>query len=251
MIRFLYTFILIIAICIAISAHNAQRLVDPQVLDQPTEESESLFELSKEGSLLIVKFKPSNSIELLVNDKATLTTESFAKNSNCIGMINAGYFLSDYSHAGFLKLNGEIIANLARTDTQITHVVSLDTMEFNLPAVTFDITESKVNMFQTGPLLIQSNTIQNELIQNSINGDGNYLRSALGYTDANEILFIANMLPITLENFSEEILKSEILANKTINVINLDGGSSVSLYTKKKEAQYGIAKKLPFYLCVK
>lgn len=221
-------------------------------IEQPqTSQQEFPFEFTNDNSITIIKFNADLNIQLLENHSAEITTEVFATNANCVGMINAGYFLPDYSHAGLLKLGGEIRANLARLDKQLTHIVTLNPLSFNDDAASFDILNNQSNsLFQTGPLIIQSNTIQNELINNSLNGKGEHLRSILGYTDENEIFFVISKLPITLTNLSERILASEMFSGKNISAINLDGGGSVSLFTQDRKAQYGIAKKLPYYLCV-
>ena len=199
----------------------------------------SLFQLDELELKLYVQEDQQNlqSVEEVIRTKQLNTA------------INAGYFHSDYSHSGLLKISGKTIAPIVPDDVQVTHIVELGKNINIFPASTYTTSNDEKTKFQTGPLILKDNQIQEDYIHNSLNGDGEYLRSILGITEAGEAFFMATTKLYSLTDIAEYILCLNIFHNKTITAINLDGGTSVALYAQDNEdIRLGLEKKLPFFL---
>ncbi len=170
------------------------------------------------------------------------TNISFAENCqkhDFTYAINGSYFKKDRTHAGLLIVNGIKKSDLALNDKQLTHVVIIDN---NLKTIKFinkkDFAKTNLSfkkgiiVFQTGPLIIDRNKIQYKYINESLNGNYPYKRSALGFTDDGEIILVATNKPITLEELAKYLLKQPMFSGKKLSLINLDGGPSTWLYDK-------------------
>ncbi len=178
--------------------------------------------------------------------------ETIAGLQNSDFVINAGYFLESFAHAGLLKINGEIITNLAENDYQLTHLLDFTNNVQILSQEQYLENETSIlDSFQTGPLLISQNEIQTDLIQNSANGNGRYRRSIIGVTNSGKLFFVATKKSYSLEELGEEILKFDELKNETFDVLNLDGGSSVAFYSEENEDfRFSETSKLPYLILV-
>ncbi len=166
--------------------------------------------------------------------------------------INAGYFHSDYNHSGLLEIKGELIAPIVPNDVQVTHIVEIGETINIYPSSTYKTNSDQTTKFQTGPLILKNNQIQKDYIHNSLNGDGEYLRSVLGITETGEVFFLATTELYSLTDLAEYILCLNVFSGKAITAINLDGGTSVALYAQENEdIRLGLEKRLPFFLGVK
>lgn len=213
------------------------------------------YTLDNANDIYIVKFSDPIKIKYDTSGETSFRNNSLLNNFKIA--INGGFFRDDLTYAGLLAFDGEIIESIARTDSQVTHIVvfnsktnSIDVLlakDFNL-----DIALNKNNLsFQTGPLVIQSNNIQNDFIENSLNGSGKYRRSLLGFTDTGDKFFIATRRTFDLKTLAQRILEFPEFKNVKITVVNLDGGSSVALYAKDNEDfTFGTARELPIIVGV-
>lgn len=213
------------------------------------------YTLDNANDIYIVKF--SDPIKIMYDTSGETSFRNNSLLNNFKIAINGGFFRDDLTYAGLLAFDGEIIESIARTDSQVTHIVvfnsktnSIDVLlakDFNL-----DIALNKNNLsFQTGPLVIQSNNIQNDFIENSLNGSGKYRRSLLGFTDTGDKFFIATRRTFDLKTLAQRILEFPEFQNVKITVVNLDGGSSVALYAKDNEDfTFGTARELPIIIGV-
>ena len=259
---FLITIIVLVALLFTPDALKNTQIVSPEIPSETTTEqfettqiSNISYTLDNANDIYVVKF--SEPIKIKYDTSGETSFRNNALLSNFKIAINGGYFRDDLTHAGLLAFDGEIIESLARTDTQVTHVVvfnsttnSLDVLlakDFNL-----DLALDKNNLlFQTGPLVIQSNNIQNDFIENSLNGSGKYRRSLLGFTENGEKFFVATRRTFDLKTLAQKILEFPVFQNTKISVVNLDGGSSVALYAKDNEDfTFGTARELPIILGV-
>jgi len=203
---------------------------------------------SFENGIKIIKIPKSSAIRYFsqANVENKQTTREVGFDSNIV--INAGYFREDLSHAGLLKANGRLIQELSSGDSQLNSIVNFDSQDFTINDLNFDLSQSQ-NAFQTGPLMIFNNEIQKSSIDNSINGTIRAFRSVIA-TDNSSIYFISTSRSFTLELLSEELLNLNIF-DGDLTATNLDGGSSVSLYSfENSEINIGVSKKLPYYLIV-
>ncbi len=256
-------FILVIVGLIAFGYSQLGQL-DIQIFDDApeaqtvNEETLEEFELeyysdSNEG-LLFALIPENHSMDVFNNVNLT-PLEDFSLENSLILAMNAGYFLENKGHAGLLNIKGNILGTLAPNDKQLSHVVELSTNQIVFsPASSFDTTglNSSATYFQTGPLILDENEIQNDFIDTSLNGNGKYLRSILGYTSDGQRFFVITTKRYALKDLAEKLMDLDVFGDVKISAVNLDGGSSVGIFSgENARFQYGEAKRLPFVIGVK
>jgi len=191
--------------------------------------------------------------ELVYNPNQTRMVRDVAEDFDFKILINGGFFNANKEYAGALIVDGELVSNPAPLDKQLSHVViynkDLNQMYFELTTEFNPYSENYPLAFQTGPLFLENNIVQEQYIDNSVNGNGEYLRSFIGYTDYNELVVGITTDGYSLKDLVEKILSIELFEGKKLSLINLDGGSSVSLYAgKNSDLNYGELKTLPILL---
>ena len=168
--------------------------------------------------------------------------------------INGGFFLSNMKYAGLLYLDGQIKSDISLGDSQVTHIVELgkkvkfiDQKIFN-----FDNINQNYSYFQSGPLIIENNNIKQDLIEKAPNGYKKTFRSFFGIVEETDQKFFVQIInSVDLLESAKIILNFERFRNKKITVINLDGGSSVSFYSKSRpDLNFLVNKKLPMILAI-
>lgn len=199
--------------------------------------------INEENGANFVKFNLNEiNLNYIINNERQLTTKEVASENSIV--INSGYFLENYTHAGFLKVKNENIARSAIGDSQITHFFNFD--QNNLE-ISKEINQDFSNSFQTGPLLLEKGDILSEVINQSLNGKIKTFRSVLGFDD-NQIYTGTFNRPITLFEVAE-FMQNESFFSENITMINLDGAYSTSIYSSENsDLSFGSRKKLPFYL---
>jgi len=106
--------------------------------------------------------------------------------------------------------------------------------------------------FQTGPLIIDSNKAALALIQHSVNGSGRYKRTLLAITDNSMLFLITVRNRVSLDSLAGYLLSLPIFASHRLDVVNLDGGSSVALFVQDhSELNYNESAHLPMLIGVK
>lgn len=219
----------------------------PQILSEETKISPEIKIYDKQNGIFTIIF-PDQSLSL-VSNSSELSVQDFATNNRLDYLINAGFFLEDKSHAGLLIQNGEKKVSLATLDKQLSHVVVLNDNAIKFAPKEDFIYEGIQNAFQVGPLFIDRNNIREDLINNSVNGRGRYLRSILGITESGKSFFMAFTRPRSLNEVYEYILELKDLKNEIVSAVNLDGGSSVAIFSLTDETfTFGSQKRLPFFL---
>lgn len=207
---------------------------------------EKYFEDVELGVKIIVTKKIP---QLIINDDKEKFAKDVLEEANSNLGINGGYFLPDWSHAGLLEINGEIIVREALNDKQVTGLVLIHENRISIEKVEEIYNVNAPTVFQTGPIIILGNEVQNDAINLAPNGSGEFIRSFIGTTSDNEIIIGVSTKFITLNDLAESLLKNEYLKQKEIDVINLDGGSSTVLYSKENpKFQINTFKKIPFIL---
>ncbi len=207
--------------------------------------------------LNVVIFKNTIDFYYQVDEKKTL--KELGNANNLIFATNGGYFTEDYSHAGLLMINNTIEVPIARLDKQVTHIVTIDS-----DANTIDFAEAKIFdpqkyinndnfiAFQTGPLIIQNNIVQNTYIDSSPNGTGSYLRTVLGITKSGKRFFATVTIPNDLKSIAKKLLELPLFKDEIISVVNLDGGSSTAMFSSENnDFNFRTYKQLPIILGVK
>lgn len=225
--------------------------IDSDANEQNTDNATYKYQYIKQDGLYIIAFKDEN-LNLKSRDAFDENFEEYVNSNNYVIAINAGYFTSEFTHAGLLIVNGETISDIALSDTQVTHIFDLDNF------IVYSVDEylkpenQPLNAFQSGPLVLKNNVIQEDLINNSMNGRDKYLRSFIGYDDKGNKFVGVSILKISLKDLGNKIKTLEYFTDANVTLLNLDGGSSVALYSKENEEfRIGESKILPFILGIK
>lgn len=166
------------------------------------------------------------------------TLDSIARREDLRCLINGSFFngaRGDASHAGWLSQYGHRVTPLM-DDRQLTHIVRNNgtkrTITF-LPVRSFVASEDPHLLeFQTGPLVIETGRIREDLIRSSINGATRHTRSLLATLDQHRCFFITVTERVTLTELAATLRRLSVFQNGRLDVINLDGGSSVALYLR-------------------
>ena len=121
-------------------------------------------------------------------------------------------------------------------DPQLTHIVVKSKKQGAIrfvPALRYTSNEKQFALeFQTGPLVIENGRLARRLIQKSVNGPGAYRRTLLAMTDLKQVYFITVRAQVSLEALGNFLLRASVFSGKRLDVVNLDGGSSVALWAK-------------------
>lgn len=201
----------------------------------------------KNLGIFIEIFDNIHSLEYTENTKLLNTEEYYDELNNPLAIINGGYFLQDYSHAGFYYKNNEVIIEDATNDKQLNGYVKInETVDITDDLSTFNLDNT---IFQTGPVVVLEDIIQKDYIDISINGNTLHRRSLIGVTDDNRFFLVATSKAYDLKKLSEIIINLDLFSDTKIDLINLDGGSSVS-FISKNDIKIGEKKKLPFFIAV-
>lgn len=164
--------------------------------------------------------------------------------------INAGYFLENGAHAGLLTINGTRFVAIAPNDKQLTHVVSYkDGLLSFIQNSDYVFDANSTFEFQSGPLVVDKGQIRTDLINASNNGNFSTFRSFVGLTEEGNIFIGITTKQVDLVSMGE-FLKTSLGEN--ITVMNLDGGSSISIYFQDSSLNsFGINKLLPNILKIR
>ncbi|MBD2075843.1 phosphodiester glycosidase family protein [Phormidium sp. FACHB-592] len=170
-------------------------------------------------------------------------------------MINGSFFDGTYAkakHAGWLWILGQNYA-LIKQDPQLTHIALYNTKNQQIQFVDYqNFTPSRSNEvieFQSGPIVVENSQVAKPYIAKSLNGSAPYTRSLLAVTDNRTKYFITVRKPIRLDDLANYLLSLEIFAGKRLDVLNLDGGPSVALYSRELiNLRYNDTAQLPILL---
>lgn len=237
---------LLIVILISCSASKAPITV---IEEKPVENP---FTITQIDSLHMTIIRiPEISEFLFLNDPARPLAE-VALDSGYALAVNASYF--DYEkplpldrtktrflHAGFLRIKDSLYADLMAEERQLTTLLAYDFEWDHAEYFTLDElkdTEAFDLVVQTGPQIIRDGIVQEEEIKNSINGMGEHARTAFASVDGEDhyIILVQKTLlggGIDLIKMGEVLLESGLFKGN-LNVVNLDGGSSTSLYMRDR-----------------
>lgn len=202
--------------------------------------------------LTIIGF--SKNFELIYAPSDPLSLEDAGQEHAFRYIINGSYFEGNRVHAGWLSIY-ETQHTPLKPDRQLSHMAVLDTslayLDFpDLELWDTSMTNQKAIEFQTGPLVIYENTVDASSIQTSINGTGAHLRTLLATTrEDGMIYFIISRQPCRLDELGEYLLSLDVFSGKTLDVMNLDGGSSTALYSRDHpELNFNVNRPLPVLL---
>lgn len=193
--------------------------------------------------------------DLLYAPKDTLSVARTAKLHNFRYVVNGSYFHADQTHAGWLSIDHTVYAK-ALADRQLTHIVSCDrrsgTIEFISTADFVSRPGDGVTQFQTGPLIIDDGRLDSTRIRKSVNGRGSYPRTLLAVTNRTHAYLITVRAAVSLEVVGAFLLKASEFSGQRLDVINLDGGRSVALWSRDfPQLDFNQDARLPILLGVR
>ncbi len=249
--------LIIILICSFIATYLlANKLALPHKESTPNKQEQNNgnsnvnnFEYNVNNNLHYVLLNNENFAHYILKEQNFGTISEFAEQNNLLFAINTSYFLSDYTHAGLLVENGELLSRYAKGDRQLTHIVKIESgrISFLSPEEFEQVTDfGNSSYFQVGPLFISNSEISSDLISNSLNGNGQYLRTFVCIFE-NKAVIGVNTNSISLINLAESL--KNVFNKPDLSCMNLDGGSSSALYSKhNSELNFGISKRIPYLL---
>ncbi|MBW4488787.1 MAG: phosphodiester glycosidase family protein [Trichocoleus desertorum ATA4-8-CV12] len=200
----------------------------------------------------------SGGFDLIYIPEKADVVKTLAEKQNYQYVINGSFFDGTYAkakHAGWLWILGQNYASI-KQDPQLTHVAVYNTKTQQLQFVDYqNFTPSRSNgvtEFQSGPIVVENNQVAKNYIANSLNGSAPYTRSLLATTDDKTKYFITVRKPVRLDDLANYLLSLQIFVGKRLNVLNLDGGPSVALYSKElSNLRYNDTAQLPILLGIR
>ncbi|MBP0016805.1 MAG: phosphodiester glycosidase family protein [Cyanobacteria bacterium SBLK] len=249
-IRYFCGFIILLTCLFLQIFHSNSEIVNRKFQDNEIE----VYTEQKYG-IAIVAF--SGTFDLIYHPTKVLPLKDVAQYFEYRYIMNGSFFEGDRlnaKHAGWLSILGMNHSSI-KEDPQLSHVVrynpSSGAIEF-VPLEEFEPLRSDNYIeFQTGPLILHNNKLAEKYIRESINGLGEYKRALLAYTNDKQKYFIITKEVVALDDLGEYLLTLPIFSDKILNVINLDGGPSVALYSKNfPELNYNEEDRLPILLTI-
>jgi len=218
-----------------------------QVKDRPSENSQlSPDTVAIAGSVRVSLWDHRRIVVVEVPDTLTflylphneIPLDSLARRENLRCLINGSFFQGvrgNAQHAGWLAMYGQKLTP-TMDDRQLTHVVVSNGSAWSttfVPARTFAGPTGPAKLeFQTGPLIIENGRIREDLIRGSINGSTAHARTLLATIDQRRCFFISVTSRMTLSDLAAGLVRFSIFSGGRLDVIDLDGGSSVALYVR-------------------
>ncbi|MDP4117161.1 MAG: phosphodiester glycosidase family protein [Bacteroidota bacterium] len=173
-------------------------------------------------------------------------------------LINASYYAGSANnarHVGILNIYGRSIAQ-KEYDKQLTHVIRYNKKLNNIYFFDYKdyspVNDSSTLEIQTGPLVIEDSKLATGYIEAAINGKRNAERTLLAATENRQLYFIIVRDKVNLIDLGNYLLTLQIFANKKLDVMNLDGGPSTTLFSRDyPQINFKDDTRLPFLLGVK
>lgn len=218
----------------------------------------------KDGDVMVYQFNNYDmtivsfldSFDFIYKPSQEVSVKTVATKSNYRYMVNGSFFEASKEHAGWLSLLGQEKTPI-KEDTQLSHIIRYNPKTGVLSFVEAKIfqpaTEKNQIEFQSGPLIIDNNQVTKKYIAQSINGLLLFERTLLGYTEEDgRKYFIITKKNVKLDELADYLLRLSVFSGKTLNVVNLDGGSSVALYSQTNpELSFNEEAILPILLGIK
>lgn len=204
----------------------------------------------KDKGVYIAKITKANSIDYIDESTGPVSLKELKNTKEFEIGINSGYFTEDFNHAGLLYLNGNKVNDYAESN-QLTEVLEITKESIDLVSIdNIDFSKKDTTYFQTGPSILIGSEVQNQKIENSLNGNSDSRRSFIGFDEIGNLYIGYTTKGFSLIKLGEYLQKNNIY-DGLVTVINLDGGSSVSVYSKEHpEFGFGESKKLPYYILI-
>jgi len=222
---------------------------------------ETIWEICSTANPDILLYTTTTPFEYIYTQKPTESMgQVLTENGYSFG-VNAGYFKGTYSNAtptGLLQIRDTQYSQQS-ADAQITTFVVLDyednSLEF-IPNADFNpsnYSSENFTFFQTGPMIIEDSVIINDKITASLNGNGCFYRTFLGYIPEDKLfIYGISTQKVTINQVAEELMDRPEFQGKDFTIVNLDGGPSTAMFsTMSSDQNFNTQKELPLILGVK
>ncbi|MCE1190404.1 MAG: phosphodiester glycosidase family protein [Ignavibacteria bacterium] len=203
------------------------------------------------ADLIIVKIHEISEYVFIPNP--TLSLKEYAEKEKLQIVVNASYFdgYGPYTPAGYLKIKDSLYSQV-KIDRQLQYCFDYNIQTRLLKIFPITHLESPTNsiIVQTGPLLMQHDTVCYKSIEDCINGTRITARTAIA-SDLAGLYIVISRRGYKLTEFAEKCKNSGIFSHD-LQLINLDGGSSTALFIKEHpELSFHSEKILPILIGVK
>jgi len=208
---------------------------------QPTSYPDSIV---KDDDVMIYQFNKYDIIivsfvgnfDFIYQPSQTLSVKTVAIESNYRYLVNGSFFEASKEHAGWLSVLGQEKTPL-KEDPQLSHIIQFNpnTGELSfVEAKLFRPSTHRNNIeFQSGPLIIDGNQVTTKYIEQSLNGLLPFKRTLLAYTEEDQRKYLMiTKKDVKLDELADYLLTISVFLGKTLHVVNLDGGTSVALYSQ-------------------
>ncbi|NEO53195.1 MAG: phosphodiester glycosidase family protein [Okeania sp. SIO3B5] len=257
-------FCVIVLLClggVGITVFQRAKKSDKESIYQQTIYPDSSFQ---DGEFMAYKFNNYDmtivsfigNFDLIYKPSQAESVKTVATKSNYKYIVNGSFFEESKEHAGWLSVLGKVKTPV-KEDKQLSHIISFNpnTEELNfIETKLFEASTEKNNIeFQSGPLIIDSNQVTTKYINQSLNGLLLFERTLLAYTEEDRRkYFIITKENVKLDELADYLLKVSVFSGKTLHIVNLDGGSSVALYSQTHpELNFNETAILPILLGLK
>ncbi len=223
-------------------------------------------EIYHDGELEVYTFKQFDMTIVSIHGNINFIYEPFnakpfgelTKENGFRYTINSTYFAGsniNATHCGWLKMYGNKIISKKINDAQIKYIVQYNKHNKKIHFFYYEdfITTDDSNSleFQTGPMVVESDSLSVQSIASSINGMRKASRTLLASTDHENIYFITVRASVQLQEIGNFLRSLSIFDKKKLDIINFDGGPSTALYSKNiSKINYNTKSRLPFLLGV-
>ena len=197
-------------------------------------------------------------LNFIYNPVKPASLKEIAEKGSWNVLVNASYFAGSASkakHVGLLNIYGKLIAQ-KEYDKQLTHIVRYNKKLNSIFFYDYNgyepVNDSSTLEIQTGPIVIENNKLASNYISACINGGRKAERTLIAAIDDKPAFFIVVRDKVSLTELGNFLLQVPIFAGKKLDVMNLDGGSSTSLYLSNfPQLNFKDSKQLPFLLGIK
>lgn len=224
-------------------------------------------ETIKDGNITVYNYKLADvtivtvpdTLDFIFEPKDVKPFEETAKENNFRYMINSTYFAGsniNATHCGRLKIYEKVIAPDIMYDKQLKYIATFNRKEHKIEYAYFEkhkmSDDPNTLEFQTGPLVIENNTLADTAIKSSINWARKTKRTLIASLDNKEIFLVIVRDNVDMIELGRFLLKLSVFKNGKLDVMNLDGGSSTALYSKNNpKLGYRLSSRLPFSIGIK
>ncbi|MFS8130832.1 MAG: phosphodiester glycosidase family protein [Candidatus Dojkabacteria bacterium] len=225
----------------------------PEIVSQPVLSGKYEYK-SKNGINIQIGSFDINLFKSNLDSLSTAQEVSLKNNDQVV--VNGGYFTETKAYIGLLWNGTEKLGSLSVGNQQATHVAHFNktTKELNfISSLEFEdsdyIPDANNIYFQAGPLIVNNNEIQTPLIDRSLNGNQSAVRTFVGFTESGKIFTGVTTQVYDLRSLASQLVSKDFFDGEKISVLNLDGGSSTSLYSNENPAiSFRYFKQLPYFV---